>query len=232
MRRPERRTRRSVRGRGGSPGIAGGPSPPVARCRVRRRARGHAAGQWHHQVHDERAPVAALHDEARVAQALHQLYRGAGDVLGPPAARCRLAGEPVARNRPNHHVGRVLSAAAVCRRVGEWADDVQHLHDRAGPAVDEATVNGRIGLAPVDLSVVTAMWGLLDGVMDDYSVSVGREARLRRDPGVVPWGAPWGCSLGSVLSAPDTRDHPVPGEREVPSQRDMPCRCCRLATCQ
>ena len=30
-----------------------------------------------------------------------------------------------------------------------------------------STVNGRIAVVPADLSVVTAMWVLLSGVMDD-----------------------------------------------------------------
>lgn len=90
-----------------------------------------------HQVHDDRAPVAALRDKARVPQALHQLHRGAGDVLGSPSACVWLAGEPVARHRRDHDIERVLGAAAVRRRIREGADDAQHLHDRARPTVDE-----------------------------------------------------------------------------------------------
>ena len=43
------------------------------------------------QIHDYRAPVATLRDEARVAQTLHQLKGGAGNTLGPPATFRRLA---------------------------------------------------------------------------------------------------------------------------------------------
>ena len=56
---------------------------------------------------------------------------------GPQPRGRRLAGEPIAGDRRDHDVERVLCAAAVGRRVGERADDVQQLDDRAGPAVDE-----------------------------------------------------------------------------------------------
>ena len=60
-------------------------------------------------------------------------------------------------------------------------------------------MNGRIAVAPADLSVVTAMWVLLSGVMDDPAKPdpVALESRARRDPGFPPWV----CSPGlSILS--------------------------------
>ena len=135
-----------------------------------------------HQIHDDRAPVAALRDKARVAQALHQLNRGTGDMLGTPAAPRRLAGEPVARDRRDHHIERVLGAAAVCRRVGERADDAQHLHDRARPAVDEdhrqRVLMTRLDVDEVNIEIV------------DLSQELRQGVQPRLDPPKVVLGAP------------------------------------------
>lgn len=52
-----------------------------------------------------------------------------------PAARRRLAREPVAGDRRDHDVKRVGRAAAVCRRFRQRAEDLEHLDHRARPAV-------------------------------------------------------------------------------------------------
>ena len=88
-----------------------------------------------HLVDDKRTPVAALGDVAGVAEALHQLRPGSAHALGAPAGARRLAGEPVARHRRDHHVERVRCARAMCRGIGQRIDDLQLLDDRAGPAV-------------------------------------------------------------------------------------------------
>src|SRR5262249_16693973 len=78
---------------------------------------------------------AARGDVVRVAEATHQLRPGARDAAGVPADRGRLAGEAVARYGRQHEVERVLGTSAVRGRVGERADDLEQLDDRAGPAV-------------------------------------------------------------------------------------------------
>ena len=87
---------------------------------------------------DARAPVAALRAVAVVAEARHQ--------LGPRGARCaatfqpglrRPVAEAVARQRRAHDVERVGRVAAVRDRIGERADDLVELDDRARPAVGD-----------------------------------------------------------------------------------------------
>ena len=56
----------------------------------RRRQQGHLLG-------DRIAPIAALRDVSRVAEALHQHRPGAGDADGIPAERGGCGGKPVAR---------------------------------------------------------------------------------------------------------------------------------------
>ena len=88
-----------------------------------------------HRVGVEGAHVAALGDVAGVAEAAHQLRPGLRDAAGAPADLRRLGGEAVAGDGRQHQVEGVLGAAAVRGRVGERADGVQQLEDRAGPAV-------------------------------------------------------------------------------------------------
>ena len=88
-----------------------------------------------HRVRDGGAHVAALGDVARVAEAVHQLRPRAGDAAGLPAELGRLAREAVAGQGRQHQVECVLGAAAVRGRVGQRADDLQQLDDRARPAV-------------------------------------------------------------------------------------------------
>ena len=88
-----------------------------------------------HQVRDEGTHVAALGDVAGVAEAAHQLRPRPCDAAGVPAELGRLAGEAVAGQGRQHEVERVLGGAAVRGRVGQRADGLEQLDDRAGPAV-------------------------------------------------------------------------------------------------
>ena len=88
-----------------------------------------------HLFGDDRAPIAALRHELRVAEALHQHDPRACDVLRIPADGARLAREAVAGHRRNHHMERVRGAAAVCGGIRERFDDLHLLDDRSGPAV-------------------------------------------------------------------------------------------------
>ena len=88
-----------------------------------------------HRVGDGGAHVAALGDVAGVAEAVHQLRPRLRDAAGVPAELGRLAREAVAGHGRQHEVERVLGASAVRGRVGERADGLEQLDDRAGPAV-------------------------------------------------------------------------------------------------
>ena len=72
----------------------------------RRRQQGHLLG-------DGVAPVAALCDEVRVAEPVHQHDPGTGDADGVPAGLGRLTREPVARQRRDHEMEGVRGARAV-----------------------------------------------------------------------------------------------------------------------
>ena len=88
-----------------------------------------------HHIGDECAHVAALGDIAGVAEAVHQLRPGLRDTAGVPAELGRLAREAVARQGRQHQVESVLGGATVRGRVGERADRLDQLDDRARPAV-------------------------------------------------------------------------------------------------
>ena len=88
-----------------------------------------------HRVGDAGTLIAALGDVAGVSEAAHQLGPGPRDATSVPADLRRLVREAVAGQGRNHQIESVLCAAAVGGRVGERADDVQHLDDRARPAV-------------------------------------------------------------------------------------------------
>jgi hypothetical protein len=93
-------------------------------------------GAWRPSASQMIAPqVAALRRVARVAQALHQRVPCAGDAVGVPAGARGLLREAVARDRRQHEVEGVFSAAAVRSGIGEQAHGVQQLEHRAGPAV-------------------------------------------------------------------------------------------------
>ncbi len=86
---------------------------------------------------DDRAGVAALRAVAVVSEPVHQLSERPGHPVGVPAGLAGRPGEPAARDRRDHQVERVRRVAAMCPGVGQRTDDVQELHDRAGPAVDQ-----------------------------------------------------------------------------------------------
>jgi hypothetical protein len=88
-----------------------------------------------HGVRDLSAHVAALRDVSRVPQAPHQHDPGARHAGMIPAGRRRLAREPITGDRRDHDVEGVLRAAAEGRGVGERADELDLLEDRAGPSV-------------------------------------------------------------------------------------------------
>jgi hypothetical protein len=109
-------------------------------------------------VRDLRAPVAALRDVVRVAEAAHQLDPGIRDVDRIPPGRGRPAREAVAGHRRDDDVERVCRVAAVRGRVGQWPDHVQHLDHRARPAVHDdqrqRVLVRRLGVDEVDVEAV------------------------------------------------------------------------------
>ena len=88
-----------------------------------------------HRVGDSGTLVAALGDIARVAEPAHQLRPRLADPAGVPAGLGRLPREAVTGDGRDNEVERVLSRPAVRGRVGQRADDLEHLDHRAGPAV-------------------------------------------------------------------------------------------------
>ena len=88
-----------------------------------------------HRVGHTGADIAALGHVAAVAKAMHQLgprLRGAAQV---PADLRRFAREAVPGQGGKHEMEGVLGTAAVRGRVGQRADGLQQLDDRAGPAM-------------------------------------------------------------------------------------------------
>ena len=140
-----------------------------------------------HRVGDGGAHVAALGDVARVAEAVHQLRPRACDAAGLPAELGRLAREAVAGQGRQHQVERVLGGAAVRGRVGQRADGLQQLDDRAGPAVRHDQ-RQRVLVPRPDVDEV-----------DLDPVDLGRELRQRVQPRLAP--------------APVVLGRPVAGER-------------------
>ena len=90
-----------------------------------------------HCLGDDRPPVTALGDVSRVSQASDQLRPGSRDVIWVPTRRRGLLREAVAGQGRQYQVERVLGGPAVRGRVGERADDLEHLDHRAGPAVGD-----------------------------------------------------------------------------------------------
>ncbi len=123
-----------------------------------------------HQVRDECTHVAALGDVAGVAEAGHQLRPGARGAAGVPAELGGFAGEAVARQGRQHQVERVLGGAAVGGRVGQRADALQQLDDRARPAVRHDQ-RQRVLMSRPDVDEV-----------DVHPVDLGRELRQRVQP--------------------------------------------------
>ena len=131
---------------------------------------------------DERAPVAALRAEPRVAEdAGHQLRHAVRHRLDRKA---RLAGrerQAAPRQRRCHHGEGIVRIAAEACRIGQAWDDVQELEHRARPAVQEQE---RHGLRPGAGNVQTVQ---VDPVQRHLELREGIEPRLLRTP-VEPLG--------------------------------------------
>ena len=93
---------------------------------------------------------------------------------GPQPVRRRLLRVPVAGHRRDDDVERVLGIAAVGRRVGQRADDVEHLDDRARPAVRDDQ-RQRVRVRRPDMDEV-----------DVEAVDLGQELRERVQPAPRP----------------------------------------------
>ena len=133
-------------------------------------------------VGDLRAPVATLGDVPGVAQSPHQDDPGIGDVDRAPTGGRGLRRVPVAGHRRDDHVERILRVAAVGGRVGQGSDHVQHLDDRAGPAVrDDQRQGVRVGRPGMDEVDVEAV---------DLGQELGECVQPRLDPPEVVLVAP------------------------------------------
>ena len=128
---------------------------------------------------DEGAHVPALHAVAVVAEPVHQLGQRGGGAAVRPAGLGQRTGESVAGQRRDHQVEGVGRVAAVRGRVGERADQVEELHDRARPAVQEQQRGGvRLGGAHVQ----EVQLGAVDR---GDELGIGVERRLVRPPVVL-----------------------------------------------
>ena len=83
-----------------------------------------------------RAPVAALRDEAFIAEPLHQRDPRGGDPLDRPALR-RAVRKAVAGERGRDEVEGVARVAAVRGGIGERADHLEELDHRSRPAMGD-----------------------------------------------------------------------------------------------
>jgi len=100
---------------------------------------------------DAGAPVAPLRPKPPVAEAAHQFGPEVGDAKRMHPSLGRAVGEAIARQRGHDDIERVARVAAVARRVGEQRQDLEHLDERAGPAVgDDQRQRGRACAARVD----------------------------------------------------------------------------------
>ena len=86
---------------------------------------------------DDRAPVAALRAVAVVAELGHELDEGLRDAPRVPAALACRPGERRSRAATARRRGRRPPRRRRAPRVGERADDVEELDDRARPPVHE-----------------------------------------------------------------------------------------------
>jgi hypothetical protein len=137
-----------------------------------------------HRVGDGGADVTALGDVAGVAEPVHHLRPRSRGADWVPADLGRLIGEAVAGQRRQHQVERVVSAAAVRGRVGERADDLEHLEDRAGPAVRDDQ-RQRVLVLRLDVDEV-------DAKPVDLGGELRQRAQLRLARAPVVTGAPVG----------------------------------------
>ena len=167
---------------------------------------------------DEGAHVPALHAVAVVAEPVHQLGQRGGGAAVRPAGLGQRTGESVAGQRRDDQVEGVGGVAAVRGRIGERADQVEELHDRARPAVQEQQRGGvRLGGAqvqevhagPVDRGdelgegVERRLVGppvvLLGPVVGELTQVAGRNAALPAGAGQVAGPAGPGQPLAEVV---------------------------------
>jgi len=127
-----------------------------------------------HRVGDDGAYVAALGDVAGVAQAGHELGPRLGEAGGVPTELGWRGREAVPGERRQHEVKGVLGATAVRGRVGERADDLEQLDDRARPAVRD------------DQRQRVLVPGLHVDEMHVHAVDLGLELRQRVQPRLAP----------------------------------------------
>ena len=146
-----------------------------------------------HQVRNEGTHVAALGDVAGVAEAVHQLRPRACGAAGVPAELGRLARETVARQGRQHQVECIAGGATVGSRVGQRADGLEQLDDRAGPAMRHDQ-RQRVLMPRPDVDEV-----------DIHPVDLGRELRQCVQPFLAP--------------APVVLGRPVAGE--LPQRRQL-----------
>jgi hypothetical protein len=108
-----------------------------------------------------------LGDVAGVAESAHQLRPRLRDAADVPAEIGRLVGEAVAGHGRHDDVKCVLGLSAVSGRVGQRADGLEQLDDRAGPAVRHDQRHG-VFVRGADVDEV-----------DLDAVDLGRELRQR-----------------------------------------------------
>ena len=166
-----------------------------------------------HHVGDGGPDVAALGDVAGVAEAAHQLRPGDSDVARVPADLPRLCREAVAGQRRQHEVERVLGVAAVRGRVGERADGLEELDDRAGPAVRhdqrQRVLVRRLHVDEVDVHAVDLGHELRQRV----------QSRLARAPVVLASPSSGRAPASSPVARPAT------GRRRAPWRASASLRC-------
>ena len=135
-----------------------------------------------HRFGDDRPPITALGDIARIPQPVHQLRPGSRDAVGVPPRRGRLRREAETGHRRKHQIERILGAPAMRRRVRERTDGLQQFDDRAGPAVRhdqrQRVGVGRANVDEVDVETIEARHELRQAV------------QLRLEPPPVIFGAP------------------------------------------
>jgi hypothetical protein len=147
---------------------------------------------------DERTLVAALHAVALVAEPAHQLGEGRGDAAVVPSRLTRGPGEAVTGDRRDHQMEGRGGVVAVGPRVAERPDDVQELHDRAGPTVDQHQRRG-VGLGRADVQEVDPLAG-------DAGRELGELVQHRLVLAPIERGAP---VLGQLFQVPE-RHAPAP----------------------
>ena len=132
-----------------------------------------------HHLDEAASPISALRDVVRVAQSLHEHVPGTADALQPPSDLCRSRREAEARQGRDDKVEGVLRLTAERGGIGERADDLDLLEDRARPPVRDDQ-RQRIGMAGLDVDVVD-----VDAVDGRHELRDGVQLRLGLPPVVV-----------------------------------------------